>query len=590
MKIEKKIILITAASCLVSLFLYQGFYIYHLYRLKNESVAEFRRVLMASYDEDIKHQVQNVVSMLDGLYKLHKAGKISLEEAKYQGKELVRNIRYGKEGYFWIDTYEGVNVMHAYKPEIEGKLRIDSKDIKGKLLIKEIIENGRKPGGGFTDFFFTKAGGNVPFPKRGYSMSFEPFQWVTGTGNYLDDIEATIAQEEKYYSDDIKEKLLISLVVFAALVFFSMITARHYAGMFITKPVGRLVAAFRDLAEGEGDLTRRINFDSRDELYELSAAFNGFTGNIASVIKDVRSIADNLSASSAEMSVSAEGFSGNSQSQASSAQEATASVEEISAEVDNVASLAANQASDLLALQSKIKTLTVEVANLGVKINESRDITLRIAENSNYGIKSLNEMNETMTKIQASSKEMDGIVSIINDISDKINLLSLNAAIESARAGEAGRGFAVVADEISKLADLTAGSIKDIDRLIKANYNEISGGIEKLGMANNRIGDIVNGVGSINDMIKTLAEIMTGQVRTNEEVNSGAEKLRDMADEIRSRTGQQKMAMEDVVNVITRISEITQSSASGAEEMASTARDLSKMAETLNSRVSFFKI
>ena len=590
MKIEKKIVLITAISCLVSLLLYQGFYIIHLYRLKNDSVAEYRRVLMASYDEDIKHQVQNAVTMLDGLYKLRQAGKMNLEEMKIQGRELVRNIRYGKEGYFWIDTYEGVNVMHAYKPEIEGKLRIGSKDIKGYLLIKAIIENGRKPGGGFTDFYFTKGGGTVPFPKRGYSLSFEPFQWVIGTGNYLDDIETTIAQEEKYYSNEIKRSLEISLAVFVALVFFSMITARHYARKFVAKPVERLVKAFRDLAEGEGDLTKRIDFESHDELSELASAFNGFTEDIASVIKDVRFIADNLAASSSEMSASTDGFSENSQGQATSAQEATASTEEISAEVDNVASLAESQASDLIGLQAKIKALTVEVGKLGAKINESKDITLRIAENSDYGIKSLNEMNETMIRIQASSSEMDGIVSIINDISDKINLLSLNAAIESARAGEAGRGFAVVADEISKLADLTAGSIKDINRLIKANYNEITGGIDKLNMANSRIGDIVNGVGSINSMIGILAEIMEGQVRTNEEVNSGAEKLRSMAEEIRTRTGQQKTGMEEIVNVISRIGELTQSSASGAEEMATTAKELSSMAETLNGRVSFFKI
>jgi len=590
MKIEKKIILITSISCLVSLLLYQGFYIFHLYRLKNDSVAEFQRVLMANYDEDIKHQVENVVTMLDGIYKLHKAGKIPLEEAKIQGRELVRNIRYGKEGYFWIDTYEGVNIMHAYKPEIEGKLRIGSKDIKGNLLIKDIIENGRKPHGGFTDFYFTKGGGNIPYPKRGYSLGFEPFQWVIGTGNYLDDIDATLALEKKYYSDEIRSNLIISLFVFASLVFLSMVTARHYARKFVAKPVGRLVRAFRDLAEGEGDLTKRIDFESHDELSELASAFNGFTENIANVIKDVRIIADNLAASSAEMSSSTEGFSQNSQGQASSALEATASTEEISAEVDNVASLAENQAADLIGLQSKIKALTAEVGKLGSKINESKEITLRIAQNSDYGIKSLNEMNETMIRIQSSSSEMDGIVSIINDISDKINLLSLNAAIESARAGEAGRGFAVVADEISKLADLTAGSIKDINRLIKANYNEINGGIEKLTMANGRIGDIVNGVGSINSMIGTLSEIMIEQVRTNEEVNSGADRLRDMAEEIRSRTGQQKSGMDEIVTVITRISELTQSSAAGAEEMASTARELSTMAENLNGRVLFFRI
>jgi methyl-accepting chemotaxis protein len=111
---------------------------------------------MNRYDQDIKHQVENVVTMLDGVYRLHKAGKITFEEAQYHGKVIVRYIRYGTAGFFWFVTYDGTNVMHAYKPEIEGKNRIDSKDIKGKLLIKEIIENGRKPGGDLQIFILPR--------------------------------------------------------------------------------------------------------------------------------------------------------------------------------------------------------------------------------------------------------------------------------------------------------------------------------------------------------------------------------------------------------------------------------------------------
>jgi methyl-accepting chemotaxis protein len=107
-------------------------------------------------------------------------------------------------------------------------------------------------------------------------------------------------------------------------------------------------------------------------------------------------------------------------------------------------------------------------------------------------------MDDGMKKIGASSGEMTGIVEIINSISDQINLLSLNAAIEAARAGDAGRGFAVVADAISKLADQTATSIKDIDGLIRANTEEIERGISNARTTIETISGIIEGVESIN--------------------------------------------------------------------------------------------
>lgn len=590
MKIEKKIIIVTAASCLVSLLLFQVYHVLSSLALKRESVEEFRVVLMNRYDQDIKHQVENVVSMLDGLYKLHKQGKMTLEEAKYQGKELIRNIRYGSEGYFWIDTYDGTNVMHAYKPEIEGKNRINSRDIKGKLLIKEIIENGRKPGGDYTDFYFTKGNGSIPYPKRGYSLSFEQFEWVIGTGNYLDQIEDTVQREELYYTREIRNSLVISVAVFFLVAFISVTVSRHYARRYVTHPLADLVGAFRELAGGDGNLSRKIALSSGDELQELADLFNIFTGKIRTVIADVITVADELASVSAEVSASTISFSDNSQSQASSAEEVSASTEEVSGEVDIVASLALRQSESINSLKIKINELTAEITELGEKIIESRNTTSVIAKNSGEGMKALSELNESMKQILTSSGEMDNIVMIINDISDKINLLALNAAIESARAGEAGRGFAVVADEISKLADQTAGSIKNINALIKKNYEEINRSMERLEAANSKIKGIIDGVSSIESVISNLALTTEKQAKANETVSITASDIIKMSGEIKERTGQQKTAMDEIVTIMTTISELTQTSAAGAEQMAETGRQVAVMADDLKGKVGFFKV
>ena len=140
-------------------------------------------------DEIIRKEVQTAVSLLEAIYEQHKSGKISLEEAKKMSADLLRELRYGdeREGYFWADTLEGVNVVLYGRKDVEGTNRYEA-NINGVFYIKEIIEKGKQPGGGYTDYWFPRKGQETPLQKRGYSLAFEPFGWVIGTGYYPDDL------------------------------------------------------------------------------------------------------------------------------------------------------------------------------------------------------------------------------------------------------------------------------------------------------------------------------------------------------------------------------------------------------------------
>jgi len=209
--------------------------------------------------------------------------------------------------------------------------------------------------------------------------------------------------------------------------------------------------------------------------------------------------------------------------------------------------------------------------------NVTRDITVYATE----GEKSLRSMDESMQKINSSSTEMTNIVGIINDISDKINLLSLNAAIEAARAGDAGRGFAVVADEISKLADQTSTSIKDIDSHIKLNNNEINRGTSTVGDAVKTISKIIDGVNSINTMIDEISNQMAHQQSLNSQVNSEAENAINRSDEMKMATEEQKIAVTEIALSISSVNELTQSNSEGAEKLFAHARHVREQAEHL---------
>lgn len=133
-------------------------------------------------DQLIKSEVETAHSMLDTIFKMYQKGEMRLDEAKKLGARLLRELRYGKQGYFWADTIEGVNIVLYGKEDVEGKNRLEAQDKNGVFYIKAFIAAGKK--GGFVEYWFPKKGESIAQPKRSYVLLFEPFGWVIGTGYY----------------------------------------------------------------------------------------------------------------------------------------------------------------------------------------------------------------------------------------------------------------------------------------------------------------------------------------------------------------------------------------------------------------------
>ena len=131
----------------------------------------------------IKSEVETAVSMLQAIYKKHQKAEMSLEEAKRLGADLLRELRYGKEGYFWADTTEGINVVLYGKKDVEGKSRLDHKDRNGIFYIRKFLALA-KAGGGYTEYWFSKRGELTPQPKRSGALLSKPFGCVVCSGYY----------------------------------------------------------------------------------------------------------------------------------------------------------------------------------------------------------------------------------------------------------------------------------------------------------------------------------------------------------------------------------------------------------------------
>ena len=189
MKMKKRKNSNPVLSILIGIFvvvlLLSGAYLYGRSR-SSESLA----TLKAQQDLVIKTQTETATSLLSALYQKHLKEEITLDEAKNLGANLLRELRYGErqDGYFWADTTDGINVVLYGKKEVEGTNRWNSY-IGGVYHVREIIQNGMKEGGGYTNYYFPRKNDSMPLPKRGYSLLFAPFNWVIGTGYYLEDIK-----------------------------------------------------------------------------------------------------------------------------------------------------------------------------------------------------------------------------------------------------------------------------------------------------------------------------------------------------------------------------------------------------------------
>jgi methyl-accepting chemotaxis protein len=149
----------------------------------NVDAEPVKRISSKAQDALIKSEVETAVSMLQAIYDKHQKGEMTLEQAKKLGADLLRELRYGVDGYFWADTMDGVNVVLYGRKDVEGRNRIEDKDQKGSYYVKDFLAKG-KAGGGYAEYLFTKKGHEKALPKRSYVLLFKPFGWVVGTGYY----------------------------------------------------------------------------------------------------------------------------------------------------------------------------------------------------------------------------------------------------------------------------------------------------------------------------------------------------------------------------------------------------------------------
>ena len=526
----------------------------------------------------IKNVVKSSISIVEGFYRKYQAGDMKEDIAQKQALKTIETLRYGPENKDYVSAIDlnGVSIMHPYGSKFVGTNISHFIDKKGFSFIKEIIRVCKKNGSGYVNYMWNFKDKKTIVPKITYNELFKPWGWLFGTGIYIKDLQ-----------DELNILYIKMIAVFGSITFL-LIAALLYVSRMIKRQA--YVARDNFMRASEGHLNLRLgkNF-ANDEIGQIYASFAAFIKRLQEITEDVREFVVQLSASSEELSSSSVTMSQNTNYQANLAKDINSSIDSNFKRMETINSNANLQFTNIKKLTKYIEILNNDIKDMKSRVDETQKQTENVAKRAQVGKTSLDTMTVSMKKIDDSSQKMANITEIISDISDQINLLSLNAAIEAARAGEVGRGFAVVADEISQLADQTAISIGEISTLIISNKDEIQVFIEKAKEMVEVINTITQGVISIESKIRNINESMEQQLESNKTVNEKAENVKLEAAEIKLATEEEMESLEQIVKDITEVNKATQSNAIGADELASNAEELARIAEKLKEKMDFFK-
>ncbi|MGG1945821.1 methyl-accepting chemotaxis protein [Trinickia sp. NRRL B-1857] len=426
-----------------------------------------REIRLEERKADLTHATELAMSLVKTYADQATAGKLSVDDAKKDALEAIRNMRYGGSGgYFTILDSQRVVLMHPIKRELEGKDMSEFKDPNGIALYRDVVDQIKREGHGFTYYSFAKPNAPGPFPKISYNDSYAPWDWIFMTGVYIDDIDAAF-----------HATLLQSLGVLAVLgTLLSAVVVVLNRG--ILRSLGGEPAYAAEIAEriADNDLTvvvRTAPNDRTSLLYSMKRMKEQLAGTIGSI----KGAAESIASATSQIAAGNQDLSQRTEEQAASLQETASSMEELTSTV--------NQNADNARQASQVAAQAVQVAERGSSV--------------------VAQVVDTMNGIHASSDKIADIVGIIEGIAFQTNILALNAAVEAARAGEQGRGFAVVASEVRSLAQRSSSASKEIKTLIQDSVDRARAGAEYVNVAGTTMGEIMQSVQRVTDIMGEIA-------------------------------------------------------------------------------------
>lgn len=555
-KISSKIILAVASAVLLVSFVVGATSLYNMVKISNEGIEQLESKMYEAYDQLIQSEVNAMTVQLNGVVKSIQEGIITEKEGKLIAANMIRLAGYGESGYFWVDDFDGNNVVLLGNEKVEGKNRIDLQDKRNQYIVKDMIAIARA-GGGYYDYYFPKPNETEALPKRAYVMMFEEFNWVIGTGNYTDDIVAFVNNERA-----VARKKLAVVTIWLLSIGVAAIGFGSLMGMLVSKKISKPIVAVTELINYTADLDLTYNasyefiLDYKDETGVMANAITKLRVKLREVLQTLQEDSHRLSDSSNALNdiatlgkdgidavnETAIEFAKGATDQAIDAQEASESMVMLSSEIDESVHSAI-----------KLKEATQNVEDNGKRGGE---LVQNLSDKFQQTVDTIRDLDNNVQTLSIKSSSISDITTTIQAIAEQTNLLALNAAIEAARAGDAGKGFAVVAEEIRKLAEQTSKSTTQINTIISEILAEIN-----LTQAN---------MNQSNEVIQVSGGVMVKAKKAFEAIDSSMIVTMEQLTQISESIDEVSRSKDSVTHSIQGISAITEENAAASEEISAT--------------------
>jgi methyl-accepting chemotaxis protein len=371
-------------------------------------------------------------------------------------------------------------------------------------------------------------------------------------------------------------KIQWGIVILCLLLMACIFIPLFFGVRSVTRPINRTVAMLKDIAQGEGDLTKRLEVMKKDEIGELAGWFNTFLEKLQTMLQKIAKNSSDVDRSSKEFAEIAAQLSNGAGETSQRSNNVSVAAEEMSSNLNGVAAAMEQSSTNTSMVASASEEMTATINEIAQHAEEARSI-------SDQAVRKAHETSGQMDGLGQAAQGIGKVVETITEISEQVNLLALNATIEAARAGEAGKGFAVVANEIKELAKQTSEATLEIKEKIENIQGSTDGTVEG-------INEISAVIANVNDIVGTIATAVEEQSAATKEIANNINQASTGIQEVNENVSQSSTVAATITQDIAVVSESAGNFADSSDRMMEKAKELERMASDLNVIVSGFKV